>query len=268
MKKPDASQKNADQGPLAVIIDLSFNLILPVYILEKFSHRLGENGALWALGIALSFPLGFGLYDYIFNKKRNWASALGFINTLFTGVFAVVGLTRNWYIVKEIIVPLILGIYVLMTLRSGKPFVENLIYNDRVLNIALIEERLKQTNQIEKLHSHLAKATKYFSASFFLSAVLNFLVANYVFTDIEYYWSSIERATLRNFQIAQMTKMGYLMIALPCMVITFAVIWFLINGLTKITGLGFNDIMATKPGHSSAEAPSSSSSSTSPESSS
>ncbi|MDZ4662651.1 MAG: VC0807 family protein [Pseudomonadota bacterium] len=265
-KSPQPQTKADSQGPLGVAIDLVFNLVLPVYILEKFSHRLGENGAVWALVIALSFPLGFGLYDYIVNKKQNWASILGFVNTVFTGVFAVIGLTRNWYIVKEIIVPLILGIYVLMTLRKGsKPFIEKLIYNDRVLNIALIEERLRRQNQIDRLHSHLAKSTQYFSASFFLSAILNFLVANHVFTDIEYFWLSSERAALRNLQIAQMTKLGYLMIALPCMVITMVVIWFLLNGLTKITKLSLNEIMADRSPHSASASPSTS---TSPDSSS
>ncbi len=66
-----ATPKNDNQGPLGVAIDLVFNLILPVYILEKFSHRLGENGAVWALIIALSFPLGFGLYDYVINNLNS-----------------------------------------------------------------------------------------------------------------------------------------------------------------------------------------------------
>ncbi len=247
MTSPKTPSPNQDaQGASSILIDLVFNLALPVLILEKLSHRMGENGPLWALILALSFPLGFGLYDYVKKKKRNWAAVLGFVNTLFTGAFALFGLTRNWYIVKELLIPLILGIYVLLSTKSQKPLVEQLVYNDKVLNTSLIEERLKSIGRFSDLTQHLRLSTLLFAASFFLSALLNFLVANKVFTDIEYFWNASERAAIRNLQIAEMTKLGYVIIALPCMVITMVIVWYLLYGVTKLTGLTMNEIMVTK----------------------
>ncbi len=66
------------------MIDLFISIIIPSFILMKFS---GEDalGATQALIIALSFPLGWGLFELIKNKKFNFITLLGLVSVLLTG---------------------------------------------------------------------------------------------------------------------------------------------------------------------------------------
>jgi len=240
---PQEGQKTKPQRE-NMILNLAFNLVLPVYLLKKLTGYFGDNGPLIALIAALSLPVGYGLYDYYSKSERNWISLLGIFNILFTGGFALLGLTRNWYIVKETLLPSVIGFAVLISAYTKRPLVDLMLYNKNVLNIDLIENHLRDKNELSKLHSLLRTSTYLLSSSFFLSALLNFLLANNLFTKIHYFWNSVERASIRNLEIAEMTKLGYLIIALPCMVFMIFILWHLISGLKKITGMTLQELMA------------------------
>ena len=62
-----------ERNPLSSLL---LNVVVPAVILMKFSspERLGP---VWGLVIALSFPLGYGIYDFFDRKKVNFISILG-----------------------------------------------------------------------------------------------------------------------------------------------------------------------------------------------
>ena len=90
-------------------LNLLANIILPVFILNKTSLFPGENKALLALGVALIFPIGYGLWDLFKNSKTNYFSILGLVNTLITGLFAVFTLGGIWFAIKEAALQACLG---------------------------------------------------------------------------------------------------------------------------------------------------------------
>ncbi|MEX2044172.1 MAG: MFS transporter, partial [Opitutus sp.] len=51
----------------SLLLNLVCNIAVPTFVLMKLS---GEQrlGPVWALLLALSFPLGYGLYDYAARK--------------------------------------------------------------------------------------------------------------------------------------------------------------------------------------------------------
>jgi hypothetical protein len=55
--------------------------------------------------IALAFPLFFGLYSLIKEKKMNYISVLGLINILFSGILTILALGGIWFAVKEALFP-------------------------------------------------------------------------------------------------------------------------------------------------------------------
>ena len=66
------------------LIELIINIVIPSLILMKLSAEqyLGTANALL---LALAFPLGWGLYDLLRNRKTNFIAILGLVSILLTG---------------------------------------------------------------------------------------------------------------------------------------------------------------------------------------
>src|SRR6476661_3851756 len=99
------SQPKQEHG----LLNLVFNILIPVLILNKGSAKIGS---LPALIIALAFPLGFGLFDLYKKRKWNPLSILGFTNVMVTGSLAVLGLGGIWFSLKEAFFPFLIGAFV------------------------------------------------------------------------------------------------------------------------------------------------------------
>ena len=114
------------------IISIFFNLVIPVVILKNGNKLLGFEQnfigiepSVLVLIFALSFPLFYFLNDLRINTKVNFISILGFINVLLTGLIGILGekygISRSWFIIKEGIIPLIIGLLVLLSMKSKHP---------------------------------------------------------------------------------------------------------------------------------------------------
>ena len=124
-------------------IDLIVSIVIPTLILMKLS---GEDnlGPLGALLLALAFPLGWGLYELVVNKKKNFVAILGIISVLLTGGIGVLELDNKWLAIKEAAIPAAIGIGVLISSYTKYPLVKTLLYNPAVLNVAKIDEKLEE----------------------------------------------------------------------------------------------------------------------------
>lgn len=223
--------------------NLLFNIILPVLILNQLSKRLPENGPLIALILAISLPIGYGAYDYVKRRKHNLISALGILNIAFTGGFALFKLDGIWFAVKEALFPLMIGVGVYILNLTGRPLMKELFWNENIIQTKVIEEKLKSINREGELLKLFRKTTFLFSFSFFLSALLNFLLAIRIFTSIDQSLPELARNEALNEQIAKMTWQGYVVIALPMMVFMGFVMWYMINQLKKLSGMTLEEIM-------------------------
>ena len=222
--------------------NIAFNILLPVVILNK-GHLLFPNKAeIGALGLALSFPFIYGLFDLFKNKRKNFISLLGALNVCFTGGFALLHLSGIWFAVKEALFPLLIGLFVLFSSYTKKNFFEYLI-RSMPLNWALIEEKTQALSSASALKTLFQKATIYFSFSFFVSAILNFVLALYIFADK----STEQPNSLElNQKIADMTYLGFLVIGLPLTLFSVFVFWRFLRGLSYLTGLSVEQILPKK----------------------
>ncbi|MFN7343134.1 MAG: hypothetical protein ACK5TA_07345, partial [bacterium] len=89
MSDPDKKAKPAQENPLANIF---INVLIPVLALSYLSKEPGAAeakswhiGPLYALFVALAFPIGYGLWFFVKTKKMNFFSALGLFSVLLTG---------------------------------------------------------------------------------------------------------------------------------------------------------------------------------------
>ena len=224
------------------VANLLFNIVLPVLVLNQLSKRLGEDGPTYALLIALAFPLLYGAYDYIKKGEKNYISLLGIINVLLTGGLALLKLEGFWFAVKEAAFPLVIGVGVYISAYTDKPAMKLMAYNENIMNRDKVSVALLKNNTLKAFELHLRKSTKLLAISFFLSAIMNFVLARYIFTEIDPALPELEKSTLLNDQIAQMTWLGYVVIALPLTLFMGGILMHLVNGLKKLTDLELEDI--------------------------
>jgi hypothetical protein len=221
-------------------LNLIFNILIPVLILNKASAKIG---AFNALVIALAFPLVFGLLDLYRKRKWNPFSLLGFTNVLVTGSLAVAGLGGLWFSIKEAFFPLLIGIFVFISSTRAKPFVKTFLLNGHTMHLELIEEKLKQNQKEGEFLRHLQFSTKLLACSFFLSAVLNFFLAQRIFLPLDANLDAEAKSQLLNQQIAEMTTWSSLVIVVPSILFLMVILWHLLKGIRELTGLQTDEIL-------------------------
>lgn len=230
------------QKPENAFLNLLFNIAIPILILNKLSVQLGP---LLALFLALAFPFGYGVWDYLKKRKMNFISILGLINVAFTGGLAVVGLTGFWFAVKEAAFPALVGIFVFASAYTNKPFIKALFLNPQLVNTEKLLQRLQEQQKESQFNALLKHTTQLLSLSFFMSALLNFLLARRIFLPMTDGMDSLAQATLLNDQIAEMTKWGMIVILLPSMLFLLGIFWYLIKGIEKLSGLTSTEWLAS-----------------------
>jgi len=224
-------------------LNILFNILIPILILNKLSKVVGP---FWALVLALAFPLGYGIYDLLKRGKTNPLSVLGLLNVALTGGLALAGIHGIWFAVKEAAFPTLVGLFVLGSAFTKKPFVESLFLNPGIMNVDLLESKLKEHGKQIEFHEHLRKATMWLSLSFAFSAICNFVLAYRIFKDIDGALPSESQATILNEQIAQMTTWSMAVIMVPSIIFLMAILWYIMRGIHTHAGLKMDDLMVEK----------------------
>lgn len=218
----------------SLLLNLVCNIAIPTFVLLKLSspHRLGP---VWALVVALIFPLGYGLYDYAVRRKTNLFSILGLASVLLTGGLGLLKADGMWFAVKEASIPLLFGAAVLISMRTKRPLIREVLWNDQVIDTARVDAALSQQGRHADFNRLLRHASIGLALSFLLSAILNFGLARYLLT-------SPAGTEEFNAQLGRMNMLNWPVIVIPSMVVTMFVFWKLMSGLTKLTGLPLDDI--------------------------
>lgn len=214
---------------------MAISIILPTLILKKLSGD-DELGATMALVFALSLPLGYGVYQFVKEKKVGFVPALGFISILLTGGIGLLELDAKYIAIKEALIPLVIGIATIISIKTPYPLVRTFIYNDMVLQVHKVDEALEGQHSRDAFDSTLVKATYMLASSFFLSATLNYALAKFIVT--------AQSGTAEfNDQLGTMNLLSYPVIVLPCMVIMIGTMIYLFKQIEKLTGLKFEQIL-------------------------
>ena len=106
MKKPEPK-------PESPVTSLLINIVIPVCILT-FLSKDKYLGPVWALVIAVAFPVTHGIKTLIRERKADVLAIIGMISVLLTGIFGILELPPEWVARKEAAVPLIIGLIILI----------------------------------------------------------------------------------------------------------------------------------------------------------
>lgn len=220
------------ENPLLSII---FSFALPSIILTKMSttEQLGPDKA---LVLALSFPVAYIFYDYFKRRDLSFISILGLIGILCTGLFTLFKLDAHWIAVKEATIPSLIGLGIWLSMRTSKPLVKQLIYNDNIMNVELIDQRLHAAHQKPAFEKLLVESSYLLVASSLFSAVLNYGLAKYLLL-------SPTGTPEFNAELGKMNALSWPIIALPSAAVSMYALFRLMKGIKKLTGLEMEEVL-------------------------
>lgn len=232
---PGAAGQNSENPWLS----LGINIIIPALILMKLSAE-DRLGPVYGLIVALAFPLSYGLLDAVRRRRFNFISALGVISILLTGGIGLLQLDTKWIAIKEAAVPGVIGLVVVVSMWTRFPVVRSLLYNDKIIDVPVVEAALEHHGNRTDFDRRLNTASWLLAGSFFLSAVLNFVLARVIV-------KSPAGTVAFNEELGRMTALSYPVIALPSMVVMFAALWYLFRSISRLTHLEFEQIFHPRP---------------------
>lgn len=243
--RPSSPSRPSQENPLANIL---VNVLIPVVALSALSKeggRVWHIGPLWGMIVAVIFPVVYGIWDLISRRKVNFFSIVGIIGVLLTGGITlyvwnedgtVKANAATLFAIKEATIPIVFGVLILGSHFTGKPLMRLFLYNPDLFDVRRIEQAISLREEGANYEKTLFRTTCCMSASFFLSACLNYGLAMYFLAGQEHSRVAYNEA------IARLTGWGYLVIGVPCMVIWFVAGWLLVRRLRHLTGLEFEDM--------------------------
>jgi len=229
------STQTKTKRPNNTLLELIFNIAIPSIILMKLS---GDEylGSMYALVIALFFPLGYGLYDLIKNRSLNFIALLGFLSTLLTGGIGLFELDVEWLAIKEAAIPLVIGLVVLISGFWGKPLIAKILLNPLLFNLDLIYQTLSNKGKTEEFKAKIQRANHLLSVTFVFSATMNYLLAKWIVV-------SPAGTTQFNEELGEMTMLSYPVIAIPSTIMLIAIMFYVVKSVMKLTSLKLEEVL-------------------------
>lgn len=225
----------AKQKKSGFLSNLLINVVIPAVILSRFS---GEDtlGPVWAVVVALAFPLLFGVWELKQSGKVNFFSVLGIVSVLLTGGISLLQLDPAYIAIKEALIPGLIGVIVLISQYTPYPLVKKLLINPELLDTDKLQQALAAQNNSTEFDRRMARAGYIVAASFFMSSLLNYVLAKAIVV-------SQPGTTAYAEELGRMTWLSYPVIVVPSMIMLLGSIWYIFRQIGKLTGQSLEDFI-------------------------
>ena len=157
---------------------------------------------------------------------------------LLTGGIGLLKLPVEWLAIKEAAVPFIAGIAVLVSLRTRYPLIKTIIH--QVIAVERVYAALRQRGGVQAYERRLVVATYLVAFGLLVSTVLNYVLARVVVV-------SAPGSAAFNEELGRMTALSFPVITVPSIIILIIALYYLVNGITKETGLDLQDVFESAP---------------------
>lgn len=222
-KKKKKSQNNN------LFLDLIFSILVPSLLLTKGANYFPNLSAIELFLLALSIPILYGIYDFITNKHFNVISLAGLLNVTLTGGVGLFQASKLIIVIKEAGFPLILGLLMIIFNSRLQEFIKN--QAEEILNVTLI---ISKSSKIF-FNNWVKWISKQIPYTFFLSSILNGIMTIIII-------QSQPGTQSFNEEIAKLLIWGFLGVAIPCMIVTIAIMIVGFKKLQKKTELKFEEL--------------------------
>ena len=220
------------------VLDLLVSIVIPSVILMKFSGD-DDLGAASAFILALAFPVCWGAFELFKHNKFNYFALLGLVSVAMTGGIGLLQLDQQWLAVKEAAIPGVIGLAVLGSTWTRYPLIKTLLYNPKVLDVGKIQQKLEATRNIVLFEARLLKATYCLSGTFFFSSLMNYILASLIVT-------SPTGSAAFNEELGRLTLLSYPVIAIPSILMTVAVLYYIWRTIHAMTGLSLDELLVSE----------------------
>ncbi len=222
-----------------LLVNIVCNIVVPTLVLTKLSgdHRLGP---LWGLIVALLFPLSYGIYDFVRRKKTNFISILGIVSVLLTGGLGLMKVGGFWFAVKDAAVPGLIGLSVLVSMRTKSPLLKEMFFNEQIVDVQRVEKELAAHGKQSEFERLIVQSSLWLVGAFLLSSILNYVLARHLLI-------SPPGTPEFNAELGRMHVLSWPVIVVPSMAVMALAFWKLVSGLKKLTGLTMDQIFRGEP---------------------
>lgn len=216
-------------------LELVITIAIPAVVLMQLSSpaRLGPAGALL---LALAFPLAYGGWQLVRERKLNLMASIGVVSTLLTGGIGLLALDAQWLAVKEAAVPGLIGLVILASTWTRNPLIRLLVFNATLFDTDRVHKALAERGTEAAFETRLRTGTVLLAATFFFSSVANYVLARWVVV-------SPAGTEAFNEELGRMTLLSYPVIAIPSTVMMMALLLWLARGAKTLTGLDLGDML-------------------------
>lgn len=220
------------------VLDLLIGIIIPSAILMKLS---GDDalGATVALILAIAFPLCWGALDLFKHGRFNIFAFLGLVSVGLTGGIGLLQLDQQWLAVKEAAIPGLIGLAVLVSTWTRYPLIRTLLYNPNIIDVGRIQQKLEETCSSDLFEKRLQKAAYLLSGTFFFSSLANYLLATWIV-------NSPTGSAAFNEELGRLTLLSYPVIAIPSLLMTMAILFYIWRTIQDTTGLSLQDLLVSE----------------------
>ena len=218
------------------MVSVMLNVVIPVVILTYLSKDK-YLGPVWGLVMALILPVGYGTHTLIKERRADFVSIIGIISVLLTGVFGILKLPPQWIAIKEAAIPLVIGLAIVISLKTPYPLIKKILMSEKLFNVDLLHEKLREQGNEKKFKKRLVGLTWGLASSMFLSSALNYTLAKIIL-------KSPPGTEAFTAEIGRMTGLSYIVVMLPSMAMMIWVLMALIKTLTHLTGLKMDGLLA------------------------
>ena len=245
---PDDTPPAETPAPANLILQLLVNIVIPVLVLVylKKDSYLGSFFQPWfeesksfnklAFVIALAFPIIYGCKDFFDSHKINFFSVIGTVNIALTGGMGLLEFPPSQIAIKEAAVPGLIGLAILISLKTPFPLVRSIIFNEQLMRVKKIEAILDKNNTRAAFEKTLVKSTLIVAGSSFLAATTNYFLAIIVL-------KSPPGTEQFNDEMARMIALSYPVNALPALIVTWIALFYTYKNIRKYTGLTFEEVL-------------------------
>lgn len=219
----------------SLLANLLLNIVIPTLVLTKLS---GDEylGTKLAIVVALAFPILYGANDLIRNGKINFFSALGIVSVALTGGMSLMELPPEYIAIKEAAIPGLIGLAVLISIKTKYPLVRTFLYNDKFLQTDKVEQALEERGKVTDFNKAMRNASIMLACSFFLSSALNYILAKMLLV-------SEPGTEAFNAELGKMTALSFPVIAVPATIIMMGTLFYVFRSITRLSGLSLDEIM-------------------------
>jgi hypothetical protein len=221
------------------LVNIMVNVLVPVMILNYLS-KPDRLGPVWALIVAVSLPVGYGIWYAVTKKKANFFSILGMVSILLTGVLGLNQTKAIWFALKEAFIPAMFGTAILGSFWTKNPLINTFLINPDLFDLKRIKKRVAANSNETAYRNMEFQGTLMLAGSMYVSSVANYFLAMYFLDGKEADQVAYTEA------IGKLTGYGFLVIGVPMLVVMVATLMLILKKMKQLTGLDQDKIFLPK----------------------